>query len=211
MMRHIGLVGTLVLLAVAGCAQSTPRQSSPPRSGPAQHSPAVNTSPSSPSQSPCRSTPPTRVLSVRNRNETIPVELLGTGKVTVVLSNQSDEDRCSWLPFTRTLVSRGFRVALWEYAMYPAPEELAAIAPAVHRDGGGDVILMGASKGATTGLTTATLLVTAAEDPYGSAEALAPIRHGLRHAQVVRVPGSDHGTALLTNATVSSTVLRFLR
>ena len=247
MMRRLGIVGALVLLAAAGCAQSAPTRSNPSHSGSAQYSPTVTAVPASPTDPPCPGNPPVRVLSVRNGNERIPVELLGTGRVTVVLSNQSDEDRCSWLPFARKLVPRGFRVALWEYAMYPAPDELAAIAPAVHRDGGGDVILMGASKGAktsllaarrrshpfvagvvslsaesvlqpgidvakaTAGLTVPTLLVTARDDPYGSTEALASIRHGLTHARVVRVPGSDHGTALLANATVSSAVLGFLK
>jgi pimeloyl-ACP methyl ester carboxylesterase len=246
-MRRPGLVAAMVLLALAGCAQPGPARSHSAASGSAHSSPTVAAGPSPSTDPPCAGSPPVRVLSVRNDNEKIPVELLGTGRVTVILSNQSDEDRCSWLPFAGNLVARGFRVALWEYAMYPATDELSAIVPAVHRDGRGGVILMGASKGAktslivargraepfvkgvvslsaesvlqpgvdvaraTAGLTVATLLVTARDDPYGSADALTSIRHGLTRAQVVRVPGSDHGTALLTNARVSSAVLGFIK
>jgi pimeloyl-ACP methyl ester carboxylesterase len=244
--RRLGLVAAVALLAAAACSRSAPTTASRGAESP-HESPTRVAVPSSAAEPPCSNSPPVRVLSVRNGNEAIPVELLGTGRVTVVMSDQSDEGRCSWLPFAKALVSHGFRVALWEYAKYPAVDELAAIATAVHRDGGGGVVLMGASKGAkaslvaaarakqpfvtgvislsaesflqprtdvaeaTAGLRVATLLVTARQDPYGSAEALGSIRRGLLHAQVVKVPGRDHGTALLTNATVSSAVLDFLR
>src|SRR5262249_15140542 len=49
----------------------------------------------------------------------------------------------------------------------------------------------------SAGLTTPTLLITAVDDDYGSADALPAISRGLAHAREVTVPGSDHGTALL--------------
>jgi hypothetical protein len=36
--------------------------------------------------------------------------VLGTGPAGVVLSNQSDQNLCGWLPFAKTLAARGFRV-----------------------------------------------------------------------------------------------------
>jgi pimeloyl-ACP methyl ester carboxylesterase len=173
----------------------------------------------------------------------VPVSLLGTGRVTVVLSNQSDEDMCAWMPFATVVVSAGYRVALWNYGGDDPRTELAAVISTL---AGHPIVLMGASKGAKTslltakaahpddligivglsaeailnpgidvakgsaGLTTPTLLVTAVDDPYGSADALPEISRGLAHAQVLRVPGSDHGTDLLKHPEVASAVLAFL-
>lgn len=177
------------------------------------------------------------------------VSLLGAGDVTVVLSNQSDEDMCSWMPFATVLVAHGYRVALWNYGGADPRDELGAVITALgvypHR-GPGSIVLMGASKGAKTslvtarsahpahligvvslsaeatlapgidvasgsaGLTTPTLLITSVDDDYGSAEALPTISRGLTHAQVLRVPGRDHGTALLEDPGVTAAILAFL-
>jgi pimeloyl-ACP methyl ester carboxylesterase len=178
------------------------------------------------------------------------VSLIGTGDVTVILSNQSDEDMCAWMPFATTLIDAGYRVALWNYGGDDPRTELFAVTLAVmfypHR-GSGAIVLIGASKGAKTsllmaranhpahligivslsaeatlapdidvakgsaGLTTPTLLITAVDDDYGSAQALPAISHGLAHAQVLRVPGSDHGTDLLDDPGVTTAILAFLR
>ena len=45
--------------------------------------------------------------------------VLGTGPVGVVLSNQSDQNLCGWLPFAETLASRGFRVLVYDYGTAP--------------------------------------------------------------------------------------------
>jgi len=190
-----------------------------------------------PSPVPCRDEPPAQLL----RTGPVPVELLGTGATTVVLSNSSDQDRCAWVPFARTLVDKGFRVALWDYGDGAPQTELAGIVSAVR----GRVILLGASKGAKTslvaarqlgsavagvvslsaearlapdidvasasaGITVPVLLVTADNDPYGSAQALDGIRRGLANAQVLRVPGSAHGTLLLDDPAISAQILAFL-
>ncbi len=63
---------------------------------------------------------------------------------------------------------------------------------------------------ACAGLAVPVLLVTATKDPYGSADALGAIRRGLPHAQVLTVPGQDHGTALLPDAGVTPAILSFL-
>jgi pimeloyl-ACP methyl ester carboxylesterase len=194
-----------------------------------------------PPPQPCPGEPPARLVHAGP----VPVDLLGTGSTAIVLSNQSDEDRCAWVPFANTLVGKGFTVALWDYGQAEPPAELAAVVRAVRGAGVDLVLLVGASKGAKTslvaarqlestvagvvslsaeavlapgidvasasaGLAAPVLLVTAAADPYGSAEALDAIRRGLVRAQVLSVPGSAHGTALLADPAVSTEVLSFL-
>lgn len=227
----------LTILATVGCGRSA---TAPP--------PKVTAGGATVSSRPaplCAGASAAATLRVSAGSETIQVEILGTGAVTVILSNASDQDLCSWFPYAQTLVNKGFRVALWNYGGTSALDELAAIIPAVHA-GSGNVVLMGASKGAKTSLVTAkhldapyvlavvclsaeatlqpdvdvastaaglavpTLLVTAANDPYGSAEALDPIRRGLADARVLRVPGAEHGTALLNDTAVFDGVLTFL-
>ena len=78
-----------------------------------------------------------------------------------MLSNQSDQDRCAWVPFARTLVDKGFRVALWDYGDGPPQAELAGVVGAVRDAGAGRVILLGASKGAKTSLVAARQLGSA--------------------------------------------------
>jgi pimeloyl-ACP methyl ester carboxylesterase len=195
-----------------------------------------------PPQPPCPGAPAARTL----RAGTLAIDVLGAGPVTVVASNQSDQDRCAWASFASTLVARGYRVALWDYGPADPPTELAAVAAAVHADGSDPVVLMGASKGAKTspvtarrmsesyvvgvvslsaeatlapnidvasacaGLPTPVLLVTADSDPYGSAQALDPIRRGLPGARPLLIAGDAHGTALLADAAVVAAVESFL-
>ncbi len=177
---------------------------------------------------------------------TVQVQFIGSGPTTVILSNQSDRDRCSWSTFAQTLTRNGFRVALWEYAAAGPLAGLAAITRAVHADGATQVVLLGASEGAKAslitarrlaapyvvgvvslsaeailqpgidvaqacaGLTAPTLLVTSNDDSYGSTGALKAIRSGLPHAEILRVPGSDHGVELLTDTAVDDAVVAFL-
>jgi pimeloyl-ACP methyl ester carboxylesterase len=229
--RRVAILAVL-LPALVACGQST---------GPTTERPPA------PAPSPtCPSGEGTTVITDGSR---IPVSFLGTGPVTVVLSNQSDEDMCAWMPFATSLVSNGYRVALWNYRTNDPRADLAAVTATLAADprpGPGPIVLMGASKGAKTslltakahpdgligivslsaeatlapgidvakesaGLTTPTLLVTAVDDPYGSADALPAIGRGLVHAQVLQVPGSDHGTDLLKNPEVASAVLAFLK
>jgi pimeloyl-ACP methyl ester carboxylesterase len=230
-------VAVLVLLTTVGCGRSSPVIADP----------TAAADPNPPAEATCPADLPARHLRVPVGGEAIPVALLGSGTTTVIASNQSDEDLCSWQGFAQMLVANGFSVALWDYGEAGSTDELAAVVRAVRSDGATRVVLLGASKGAKTSLVTArridvpyvagivslsaeatlspgidvadacagltipTLLVTSTGDPYGSAEALDPIRHGIARAQVLRVAGSDHGTALLPDAGVSAVVLDFLR
>jgi hypothetical protein len=82
--------------------------------------------------------------------------VLGSGPVGVVLSNQSDQDLCGWLPFGRTLAAHGFRVLLYDYGANPAPSlDVATAAGKLRSLGVRTVLLIGASEGAKASLIAA--------------------------------------------------------
>ena len=173
------------------------------------------------------------------------VALIGAGTRVVILSNQSDEDLCSWLPLAQRLVGRGLKVALYDFVTSPRADLGRAITY-LRGHGATAVSLVGASQGAKTSIVEAatvappvqavvslsaedalqgvavapyaaklrvpTLFLTAAQDAYGSTPATkgyyrtAPART----KRLVVVPGTAHGTALLTSASVTDTVLDFV-
>jgi pimeloyl-ACP methyl ester carboxylesterase len=179
------------------------------------------------------------------------VGLIGSGTRVVVLSNQSDENLCSWLPFSARLTASGYRVAVWDYAGDDPSSELSAVMMAVRTAGATRIVLMGASRGAGTSLVAGSritpvvagvvslsaesvlqpgrivldsvarlpcpvLLVTATQDPYGSADAAKIFLTAApnRDKQLITVSGTDHGTQLLAGAaaaTVVPAVLVFLQ
>jgi hypothetical protein len=64
---------------------------------------------------------------VRGPDGPLTVGITGTGHRTVILSNESDENLCSWLPLTRRLTALGDRVVLWDYGgSGPVPRGPAA-------------------------------------------------------------------------------------
>jgi pimeloyl-ACP methyl ester carboxylesterase len=161
----------------------------------------------------------------------------------VVLSNQSDENLCSWRPFSARLVASGYRVVLWDYGGGPPADELTAVARRLRSSGATRLVLMGASKGAKVSLIAAAqirpvvpgvvslsaesmllpaimvldsvrhvhcplLLVTAEQDAFGSAQAARQFLSAApsRDKHLVAVPGTDHGTALLTGRPTATTL-----
>ena len=175
-------------------------------------------------------------LSASLPDEKLPLAVLGAGAVTVVLSEESDENLCSWLPFAHHLAATGFRVVLWDFASDDPVTELLAVVATARAAAGEPVILAGASEGAKASLIAATrlhpaplailslsaetalranlvapavhhllcpaLLITAADDIYGSAGAahdfVATAPAG--RVSLLTVPGSAHGTALLSGS-----------
>jgi len=82
--------------------------------------------------------------------------VLGGGTVGVVLSNQSDQNLCGWLPFGKTLAARGLQVLLYDYGATADPEKDVALAAAKLRTlGARTVFLIGASEGAKASLIAA--------------------------------------------------------
>jgi hypothetical protein len=181
---------------------------------------------------------------------TLTLGIVGTGPHVIVLSNESDEDLCSWLPFSARLAKAGYRVVLWDYGENVPLEELTGLLKRLRSGGATRLVLMGASEGAKISLIAGArieppvrgvvslsaesilrpatavvdsvrhlrcplLLVTADQDPYGSAQAArqfltaapSPVKH------LVTAPGTDHGTALLTGRSAARTlpaILAFL-
>jgi pimeloyl-ACP methyl ester carboxylesterase len=77
--------------------------------------------------------------------------LVGKGTRVIILSNQSDEDLCSWLPLAQRLVDRGLKVALYDYVTSPRADLGRAIRY-VRNHGATAVALVGASEGAKTSI-----------------------------------------------------------
>jgi pimeloyl-ACP methyl ester carboxylesterase len=143
------------------------------------------------------------VLTASAPGEKLPVGVLGTGRVTVVLSEQSDELLCSWLSLAHHLTARGYRVAVWDFGGDDPVTELTGVVAALRAAGDTPVILAGASEGAKTSLIAATRLHPS---PLGvlslSAEAelqgtdVAPAVHRLPcPALLVTARGDPYGAA----------------
>jgi pimeloyl-ACP methyl ester carboxylesterase len=165
---------------------------------------------------------------------------LGSAANAVVVSNESDQDLCGWLPFAATLASSKLRVVLYDYASDPETD-LLAVANYLRSHGAARVALLGASVGADASIRVASrltpapaalvtlsaegrtggaekkiicpaLFVTAAQDPYGSAAA-GPVllkSAAAAHKRLVVVSGSLHGTALFSDPTIGPAVRAFL-
>jgi pimeloyl-ACP methyl ester carboxylesterase len=86
------------------------------------------------------------------------IGIAGAGQQAVILSNESDEDLCSWLPLSRRLTALGYRAVLWDYAGGEPAAELLALTRWVRRSGVSRIVLMGASEGAKASLVAAARL-----------------------------------------------------
>ena len=148
-----------VTAGAGGCqASSTPLQAS---SQPTSARPAVPGS-----ASPARQHPASVdgcFTPARGTIETVPdtgggrlkLAVIGTGPRVVLLSDQSDEDLCSWLPFSRRLAAAGYRVVLWDYGPNFPADELTGLVRRLRSTGAAHLVLMGASEGAKASLVAA--------------------------------------------------------
>ncbi|WP_028805646.1 alpha/beta hydrolase family protein [Streptomyces sp. 142MFCol3.1] len=78
----------------------------------------------------------------------------GTGTTGIVLSHQSNNDVCSWIPSADELAAAGYRVLAVNSNSSEIPE-IEAAAARLREDGARKVVLMGASKGGTASLVAA--------------------------------------------------------
>lgn len=118
----------------------------------------------------CLSLGPTARLLVLRPRGGQPVDgvLIGRGATVFVLSDESDENLCSWLPFVAELRARGYGALLYDY-LDPSqlPADAAAGARAALAGGARHVVLMGASVGARASIEAA------AQSPPGVAAVIA--------------------------------------
>lgn len=75
----------------------------------------------------------------------------------MILSNQSNERLCSWLPFSKKLVQHGYQAVLYDYTSGPT-NDLAALVRYVRSHGSTSVALVGASEGAKGSILAASTL-----------------------------------------------------
>jgi pimeloyl-ACP methyl ester carboxylesterase len=103
-----------------------------------------------------RAGPHTQLVRFRSpgRHRT-PAAILGTGKTGVVLSNQSGNYLCRWLPFARALAAKAMRVLVYNYRWGTESQEAAAAAVGLREHGARRIVLMGASLGAGASLVAA--------------------------------------------------------
>jgi pimeloyl-ACP methyl ester carboxylesterase len=100
--------------------------------------------------------PHTKIVGFRSpgRHRTT-AAILGVGRVGVVLSNQSGNNLCGWLPFARALAARGVRSLLYDYRWGTQSQEALAAAAGLRARGVTRVALLGASLGAGASLVAA--------------------------------------------------------
>jgi pimeloyl-ACP methyl ester carboxylesterase len=247
------------LLVLAACGTGHPAASAPQAATPGAASPdppGSGTARPSPSASPaldgCFTAARGVIRAVPDAGGgTLTLATVGRGPRVVVLSNESDENLCSWLPLATRLATSGYRVVLWDYGGNLSSDELVGLVKRLRSAGAARVVLMGASERAKASLIAGAhispkvrgvvslsaesvlqprimvvnsvrrlhcplLLVTATQDPYGSA----PAAHEFLAAapsqakRLVTVPGTEHGPALLSGPSAARTlpaILAFLR
>jgi hypothetical protein len=82
----------------------------------------------------------------------LPVAILGTSQRAVVLSDESDENACSWRSLAATLAAAGYRVALYDYTAADPRTNLTSIVAYLRGTGARTIALVGASEGAKTSI-----------------------------------------------------------
>ncbi|HEX2307204.1 MAG TPA: hypothetical protein VHI14_02650 [Jatrophihabitantaceae bacterium] len=140
-------LGPVVLLAVACGSGSAPSAASP-SSASAESSSTHAAGPLAPW--PCLANVQATAAVVPGTPE-LTLAFVGTGTRVLILSNQSDEDLCSWLPLAQRLVDRGLKVALYDYVTSPRADLGRAITY-VRSHGATAVSIAGASQGAKTSI-----------------------------------------------------------
>jgi hypothetical protein len=108
-MRPTVIVLCAAVLAVSGCTAQKATRSASPATTPTTQPAALDG---------CVQPGSANLVGVGGGSQ---AAVLGTGPVGVVLSNQSDQNLCGWLPFAKTLAARGFRVLVYDYGTAADP------------------------------------------------------------------------------------------
>lgn len=146
-------MASVVLIALTGCARSNGVHTS--HSAPAATSSAAHAKPAWPDQchlprNSLRASIPQPGIDVFVRRSAAS-NTLGT---VVLLSNQSDEELCSWLPMTKKFAANDIASAVYNYSGSPLGD-IDAIAEWLRTRGADHIVYMGASEGAKASLIAA--------------------------------------------------------
>ena len=114
--------------------------------------------------------------------------VIGAGPRGVVLSNESDEDLCSWMPLAQRLVGAGFHVALYDYSGLSPVSDLVAVSSELRRLGARTVGLVGASEGAKASIVAAGTTRAAAVVSISAERVLSGVGDVLPAARRLRAP-----------------------
>ena len=90
-----------------------------------------------------------------SRRHSIRAAVLGRSRAGVVLSNQSDQSLCAWLPFAHLLRHAGYTVLLYDYWWGTYRSEVRAGVRKLKHRGTHRVALVGASQGAKVAILAA--------------------------------------------------------
>jgi pimeloyl-ACP methyl ester carboxylesterase len=170
-------LATLVLVsACAAAGQPAGHPSALPAAGPASNtgSGSTDTGATAAALDNCFTAARGPVKSVPDAGGgTLTLGIAGAGPRVVILSNESDENLCSWLPFAARLTAAGYRVVVFDYGGNPPASEVATVVRRLRAAGGRRIVLMGASEGAKASLIAASKLGPAVQGVVSlSAEAV---------------------------------------
>jgi pimeloyl-ACP methyl ester carboxylesterase len=94
-----------------------------------------------------------RLLALPIRDTHVNVGVLGTGSTGVVLAYERNGRVCTWLTLAEQLVTRGYRVALFDYTeVQDAGQDVGLVVARLRTDGVRKVFLVGGSRGGSAAL-----------------------------------------------------------
>jgi pimeloyl-ACP methyl ester carboxylesterase len=147
----LGLLAVSVMaslaLALSGCSFVHPGESVPGHSSTSEPLPE-------PTTASCLSSEPA-VNAVRVG--ALEVQVLGEGRAAVVISNESEQDLCSWKDVADSLLAQGYTVALYDY-VGAADDNAVAVARWMRAHGTSKLALFGGSMGAMASVIAAARL-----------------------------------------------------
>jgi len=114
----------------------------------------TTTAAAAPSRDPCIP-PGATYVRIHGGVLALSMSVVGKGQRGVVLSNQSDNNPCAWLPLVNRLVRSGFRVAVYYYSGEGAYKDTVAVAAKLRSIGAKRIALVGASEGAKSSIAAA--------------------------------------------------------
>src|SRR5262245_56094856 len=141
------LSATLLLFGLAACGSAAPTpaaSSSPPSSSPPSAPPPTDAAGMPVVRPACATADEGRYVHASGASGITPLLLLGSGARGVVVGAQANGGICQTLPFARTLVAKGYHVAVFDWTK-PYGEAMTTATRALLDDGATSAALGGFS------------------------------------------------------------------